>query len=84
MAKHPVHLHPAGEVVAYAHPKTGVVLPYQLLYVPQTVVSAVASARLQAQRAQRQRHIVDDYKQSLLVYVLLVEPVSHGIYVSAT
>src|SRR3712207_2666501 len=78
-AQHPVYLASLGIIVAHAYAQPGIVLANELYDMPQAVVTAVATACLQAEIAQRQGHIVADDEQSFLVDALVVEPVSYGI-----
>ena len=74
-----VNLRPHGIVVADTHAQSGIVLPYQLLNVSQSVVSAIRAVALQPEGPQRQSHVITDHKQPLLVDILLVQPVAHSI-----
>ena len=74
-----VNLRPHGIVVADTHAQSGIVLPYQLLNVSQSVVSAIRAVALQPEGPERQSHVVTDHKQPLLVDILLVQPVAHSI-----
>ena len=77
--EHPVDLHATREVVADTHTQTGIVLTDELLDMSKAVMTAVGATGLQAELSQRQRHIVADNEQPLLVDVLLVQPITHGI-----
>ena len=79
LAEHPVYLTATRVVVADTHAKSGIVLSDELLDMSQTIVTTIASIRLQAEGTERQGEFVADDEQPLLVYLLLVEPVSHGI-----
>ena len=79
VSQYPVHLSSTGIIVSDAHTQTGIVLSDELLDVSQSVVSAVASASFQSERAQWQGKFIADDEQSLLVYFLLLQPVAHSV-----
>ena len=74
-----VYLHTDGIVVADTHAQAGILLSYQLLDMPQTIVTAIGAVRLQAESPYRQCYIITHYEQTLLVDILLVQPETHGI-----
>jgi hypothetical protein len=80
LAEHEVCLMAARELVADAEAQAGVLVGAEALGdALQTVVAALASGGLHAQGAQGQGDVVADHQQPLEVYLLLLDPVAHGV-----